>query len=66
MRGVFRYLQQKAFDELSLIERMVLQYEFDDLRPAAYRAALAGEVSIIFVSFPTGFVLLFLGLKVEL
>jgi len=53
---LLRYLQTKAFEELSDEDKKTLQDEFDELRPAAYRGALKGEVRIIFLVFATEFV----------
>lgn len=43
---MFRYLQRSTFERLSEQERRTLQEEFLELRPAAYRAALKGEVRV--------------------
>lgn len=40
----------QEFEALSEEERETLQQEFDELRPAAYRAALEGEVSVKFLA----------------
>lgn len=53
MSCVFRYLQTKAFEELPEEDMKALEEEFDKLRPAAYQAALEGEVSITFLFFMT-------------
>lgn len=66
MGCVCSYLKQNAFAELSEEQRRSLQDQYEGMWPAAYRAALEGEVSIIFVFFTTGFVLFFLGFKAEL
>lgn len=51
-----RYLKTKAFKELSNEDKKTLQHEFDELRPAAYRAALKGEVRIKILVFVIEFV----------
>lgn len=62
----FRYLQQKAFEDLSEEDRRTLQDRFEGDRLYSYQAALKGEVRFILSSFILDYVLCFLGFKTEM